>query len=343
MSFYDPEALLAAGDPRPTRRAFLIGSAAAGTSVAAAGCRVPFLGDHVEVAGGWRKSGHNPVLGGELGTCFDASVLHERGIYRMWFSWRPRRSIAYTQSHDGITWRAPVEVLGPASSARLALDANRPSVIVKDGTYRMWYTAQTATASWINCAASDDGLSWRECASSGLMADQPWEKGSLMSPDVLWDDTLGRYRMWYSGGGQYEPEAIGYCESPDGVAWTKRDGGPIFKPNPALEWEKDRVAGSTIKRFGNTFLMFYIGFEDIHSASIGIARSPDGITGWQRHPANPVIRPGGSYFSWDRDAVYKTTVVQHADGWILWYNGRRKGPEQIGVAYHDGLDLGFPD
>jgi hypothetical protein len=28
--------------------------------------------------------------------------------------------------------------------------------------------------------------------------------------------------------------------------------------------------------------------------------------------------------------------------WLLWYNGRHGGLEQIGVVFHEGLDLGFP-
>ena len=66
-----------------------------------------------ETAGGWVKHEKNPVLGGSLGTCFDVSVLHDDGKYRMWFSWRPKRSIALTESMDGLTWSDPVIVLGP--------------------------------------------------------------------------------------------------------------------------------------------------------------------------------------------------------------------------------------
>ncbi len=29
--------------------------------------------------------------------------------------------------------------------------------------------------------------------------------------------------------------------------------------------------------------------------------------------------------------------------WMLWYNGRRGGFEQTGLAIHPGCDLGFPD
>jgi hypothetical protein len=47
-----------------------------------------------EMAAGWVKHPKNPVLGGDLGTCFDVSVLKEEGTYRMWFSWRPKKGIA---------------------------------------------------------------------------------------------------------------------------------------------------------------------------------------------------------------------------------------------------------
>ena len=55
-----------------------------------------------ETTAGWVKSPRNPVLGGDLGTCFDVSVLKEGDAYRMWFSWRPKKSIALVESRDGI-------------------------------------------------------------------------------------------------------------------------------------------------------------------------------------------------------------------------------------------------
>src|SRR5262249_42451157 len=62
---------------------------------------------------GWVKYEKNPVLGGALGTCFDITVVREAGTYRMWFSWRPKRSIALSESGDGLTWSEPVIALGP--------------------------------------------------------------------------------------------------------------------------------------------------------------------------------------------------------------------------------------
>ena len=51
-----------------------------------------------------------PVMGGKYGTCFDISVLKERDTYRMWLSWRPKKSIALVESKDGIHWSEPPSV-----------------------------------------------------------------------------------------------------------------------------------------------------------------------------------------------------------------------------------------
>ena len=88
-------------------------------------------------AGGWKKYAGNPVFGGVYETCFDVSLLleHEGSseqVFKMWFSWRPKRAIGYTESADGIHWKEPVVVLKPVEGSDLEADEiNRPSVIYK--------------------------------------------------------------------------------------------------------------------------------------------------------------------------------------------------------------------
>jgi predicted GH43/DUF377 family glycosyl hydrolase len=258
----------------------------------------------------------------------------------MWFSWRPKKSIALVESKDGIEWSKPIIVLGPNDKTDWENDINRPVVIKYGGLYRMWYTGQARGRSWIGYATSEDGKSWnRESDKPVLSADQPWERVAVMCPHVIHDDEAALYRMWYSGGEQYEPNAIGYATSKDGLVWVKREGNPVFKPEPGLDWEKDRVTACQVMRRGDDYVMFYIGFRDRDHAQIGVARSKDGITGWERHPANPIIRPGVG--KWDADAVYKPYAIFEGRRWLLWYNGRRSGVEQIGLATHEGEDLGF--
>ena len=293
-----------------------------------------------ETAGGWRKHDGNPVLGGSLGTCFDVALLREGASYRMWFSWRPKKSVALTESTDGIHWSQPEIVLGPNPSTDWEGDINRPVVVHRQDGYHMWYTGQARTQSWIGYARSADGRVWQRVSPKPVVSPEAaWEKAAVMCPHVIWDEAAHVFRMWYSGGEQYEPDAIGYATSPDGLVWQRSASSPVFKSDPNIPWEKHKVTACQVQPVNGWFLMFYIGFRDVDHAQIGIARSRDGITNWERLPANPIIRPGEN--KWDHDACYKPFAIFDGAKWLLWYNGRHGGVEQIGLAYHDGQDLGF--
>ena len=302
-------------------------------------------------AGGWQKYPGNPVLGGEYGTCFDISVIEEQGKFRMWLSWRPKKSIALSESSDGIHWSAPRIVLAPNPSSGWEDDINRPAVVRRADGYHMWYTGQTWRKepstegrldghSAIGYATSSNGIDWvRQASKPVLTAELPWEDVALMCPDVLWDATNRQWRMWYSGGAQYEPNAVGHATSKDGLQWVKDPGNPIFRPDPQCEWEKQRVAGLQVIQQDGWFYALYIGYRDIDHAQIGLARSRDGLHQWERCASNPIIRATG--FGFDADACYKPYAVFSRDKWMLWYNGRNVHLEQIGLATRNGPSLGF--
>jgi len=295
-----------------------------------------------ETSAGWKKFEGNPVMGGKYGTCFDISVLKEGDAYRMWLSWRPKKSIALVESKDGIHWSEPPQaVFGPRPESGWEDDINRPYVLKRGDGYHMWYTGQAKGRSWIGYATSSDGVTWKRMSDKpALSPDQAWEKNiAVMCPSVLWDEAAKQFRMWYSGGEQNEPNAIGYATSPDGLTWKKHEGNPIFSAEPKNPWEKHKVTACQVEKRGNWYVMFYIGFQDEPTARICIARSKDGITNWQRHPANPIIFPGKD--KWDHDACYKPYAIYDGAKWLLWYNGRHGSLEQIGVVEHRGEDLGF--
>lgn len=295
-----------------------------------------------ETSAGWKKFDGNPVMGGKYGTCFDISVLRDGGAYRMWLSWRPKKAVALVESKDGIHWSEPPQVvLAPRKETGWEDDINRPSVLKRGETYHMWYTGQAKGHSGIGYATSPDGVSWKRMSDKPVLtADQPWEMNTaVMCPSVIWDEPSKLFRMWYSGGEQNEPNAIGYATSPDGLTWTKVAGNPVFAAEPKNVWEKHKVTACQVEKVGDWYVMFYIGFEDEPTARICLARSRDGITGWQRHPGNPVVFPGLE--TWDHDACYKPYAILDGTKWLLWYNGRHGSLEQIGVALHEGADLGF--
>jgi len=294
-----------------------------------------------EVKTGWIKYENNPVLGGSnLGTIFDISVLKEGSKYIMYSSWRPKRSIAVSTSMDGKNWTIPEIVLAPTTNTYWEDDINRPAVVKKDGIYHLWYTGQAnGKNSWIGYATSTDGKNFvRQSSRPVISPTESWEKVAVMCPDVIWDEEEQMYKMWYSGGEQYEPDAIGYATSKDGLQWDKRPL-PVFVADPSKEWEKYKVTACQVIKRKNDYLMFYIGFRDIDFAQIGMARSKDGISNWERYKNNPIISPTKD--AWDESATYKPFAIQEKDRWMLWYNGRNQSVEQIGLAIHKGVNLGF--
>lgn len=287
----------------------------------------------------WIKYPGGPVLGGKLGTCFDVCLLKDGGKYMMYFSWRPKKSIAVVESEDGVHWGEPAILIGPTKTG-WEDDINRPSVVKRGGVFYMWYTGQFNGHSSIGLATSSDGLHWQTRAQPVLEATQEWEKVAVMCPSVVWDSKARLFRMWFSGGEQYEPDAIGYATSADGIEWKKNDG-PIFQADPANRWEQYKVTACQVMEWKGWYLMLYIGFRDIDHAQIGIARSRDGITNWERMKGNPIISP--TVDGWDADACYKPFAIfdQASNRWLLWYNGRHGSVEQIGLATKKGSDLGF--
>jgi beta-1,2-mannobiose phosphorylase / 1,2-beta-oligomannan phosphorylase len=311
------------------------------------------LGEGFTMSSGWVKSPANPILRWEdHGTCFDPSILVDEAPYpkyRLYFSWRPKNAIAIIESDDALHWSEPRVVLaGVPNSSRFETHINRQTVVKRAGVYHMWYSGQGADRTaprhaWIFHATSCDGYEWRREDAPVLGGDSSWESLGVMCPHVLWDSETGRFRMWYSGmsdgGRMYEPDSIGYAESSDGIHWTKDPSNPVFTAAGGAPCDSLKVTACQVLKHGPWHYMFYIGFETHERATICLARSRDGITGWERHPENPIISPDAD--SWDADACYKPSALFDGCRWLLWYNGRRKEPEQIGLTVKDGEDLGF--
>ena len=296
-----------------------------------------------ETSGGWKKYEGNPVLGGpELGTCFDVLVLKNETGYDMHFSWRPKKALAVSRSSDGMNWSYPEISMEHDPDCGWMDDLNRNCVLRRGDTWHMWFTGQARGYSWIGYAVSNDGMHWDRVSDQPvLVSERPFEGLSVMNPFVMWDEELQLYRMWYAAGEQYEPNVLAYATSKDGIRWDKLPANPIFVGFKDQAYERDRVGACQIVKADGWHYMFYIGYEDIDTARICLARSRNGITGWERHPKSPIVSPtvGG----WDGDACYKPSVIRDEENgrWLLWYNGRREADEYVGLVIHEGLDLGF--
>ena len=288
----------------------------------------------------FKKIINNPVFGDiNMGTVFDAYVWMDGDKYRMDFSWRNRQACAVTFSDDGITWSEPIITLEKNLESGWEDDINRNCVLKVDGIYKMWYTGQARGHSYIGYAESKDGINFGRMSDEPVMiSEYPWEDASVMNPCVLFEDN--QYKMWYSAGETYEPNVNAYAVSDDGINWHKAKCNPIFVCDGKNEYEQNRIGGcQVIKTDDMGYLMFYIGYRDIDTACICVAKSKNGITQWTRSALNPLITPEQG--KWDADACYKPTVVWNEDDgkWMIWYNGRTGHEEYIGLAEFDKRNL----
>lgn len=286
----------------------------------------------------WIKYKLNPVLGYDINTIvFDPFVmLDENKLYRMYVSWRNVGKIALSFSSDGIKWSNLQIVLEKGNSSSWENIVNRASVIYKDGVYYMWYTGQSNGVSKIGYAISKDGLYFKKLDNPVLIPEYSYEKESVMNPHVIYDDKEKIYKMWYSAGESYEPDVIGYATSEDGINWIKYKNNPIFfKNRNKLSLDSFKIGGCDVHKMqDNTYLMFYIGYSDINTARIFVAKSKNGITNWKRN-FNPIIEPTKNEF--DNNACYKPSAIydKKNNKWMLWYNGRKKEKEFIGLAIYN--------
>lgn len=277
----------------------------------------------------------------ELGTCFDVNVVPwGEARYNSYFSWRSQNCIALARSEDGIHWSEPVRCLEADPTSGWEDRVNRATVWFKEGTYHMWYSGQARGHTRIGYATSRDGVHFRRVSRLPVMiSEYPHEGFSVMNPYVRWDEARHLWRMWYASGETFEPNVLCYAESPDGLKWEKSPLNPIFVKGEGDSWDRDRIGACEVHPLEDgRWVMFYIGYSDIHTARIGAAISANGIAGWTRLKANPLVEPTPG--EWDSTAVYKPSVVRERDRWLLWYNGRTQTREYIGMAEHRGTDLG---
>jgi predicted GH43/DUF377 family glycosyl hydrolase len=120
--------------------------------------------------------------------------------------------------------------------------------------------------------------------------------------------------------------------------WTKH-GSAVLLAGSAGEWDDEGVGLSSVIYNGNTYKMWYSGWDGTHFR-IGYATSPDGIN-WTKYndPAtvnppyaesDPVLNLGPG--SWENNWVYAQTVYFDGTNFRMWYAGTDGDHDRVGYA-----------
>jgi predicted GH43/DUF377 family glycosyl hydrolase len=260
----------------------------------------------------WTMDPNNPVLtAGADGEWDDVYVwggplTHDGTGFHLWYTGYDgeHERIGYATSPDGSVWTKyesnPVVDIGPPGS----FDEHHAwpwSVVVADGTHRMWYTGQDfAGGSRIGYADSSDGISWTKHPTPVLEVGPGWDSANIWTPAVVFDGSL--FHMWYAGNDGQSHTAIGYAWSGDGIEWTKH------RYNPVVTVPVGRGASNCGVVFdGSTYHMWYTAFSATDPALINYATSNVGpgvpaLDKWQFIPAAAVAEGSeGAFFQTDVD------------------------------------------
>jgi predicted GH43/DUF377 family glycosyl hydrolase len=193
--------------------------------------RVPYLiftglaTDHGD-GRGFEKRSRTPILDRTEDDPFLRGapyVLREDDGFRMWYvscrRWlRDEHGLHYdvvirhATSAEGVRWSAdPEPCLTPEADGEYAV--GRPSVLVEDGVYRMWYSIRSFDEPYrIGYAESADGIRWtRRDSEVGIeRSREGWDSGMICYPYVL--RVGGRLLMFYNGN-HHGVTGFGYAEA----------------------------------------------------------------------------------------------------------------------------------
>jgi predicted GH43/DUF377 family glycosyl hydrolase len=225
-----------------------------------------------------------------------------------------------------------------------------PSVILDDGTYRMFYTcidpSGETTFAVICEATSGDGLTWTNVPDRGaidglVLAGQPGSWDEHLETSFIFKRN-GQYFLYYSG---YKtdglpvigfPASVGLAVSTDGVNFTRVQDGPVLSPTEGA-LDNDAIYAPTIVEQNGVFTMIYAGHcynncpngED-SDVTLLSATSTDG-TNWTKN-ADPVIASIDA-LKWMADGVSDPDLVIGPDGkFYLFFVGVSDDERAIGIA-----------
>ena len=177
---------------------------------------------------------------------FDPFVVMIEDRYRLFVSERKNSGIICTDSTDGTEWEKWKVALEAGHKGSWEERVNRASVCEIDGKWLMWYTGQSRNNSAIGIATSDDGIRFTRMQQKPILVpSEPYEKGSVMNPCVLWDKDEKIFKMWYAAGEQFEPDVLCYAESKDGINWERYANNPILEKSNE-KYDQCKVGGCDI-------------------------------------------------------------------------------------------------
>jgi predicted GH43/DUF377 family glycosyl hydrolase len=180
--------------------------------------------------------------------------------------------------------------------------------------YKMWYQGQSGEG-MVGYAWSEDGISWEKHGPPVLSEPLCHFAGT---PSVIQrrDQDASWYEMWFTAGSPQDAcqvAVIARAESTDGISWSPPQ--VVLRPDCSWEGQGGQGVGFPAVVYDPELRpRYWMWYQGMKAGAIGLATSEDGIV-WQKHPENPVLRPGG----WEQTTI-NPAVIYREKVFEMWYS-----------------------
>lgn len=251
--------------------------------------------------------------------------------------------VGLARSTDLINWTRITSTVTPLGSAHdglvLPLGANGQfddsdtqigTIIVKDGTFHMWYTGNDDSSSdnlKFGYATSSDGITWTKSGDNPILSyGTVDDNDGVYAPHVILDGST--WKMWYIGKNTAGSPTFGVMYATAPVAtptvWTRYSNSYVYEHNQT----GNSMWGSYVFKDGSTYNMIYINYDSL-PYQFHLATSSDGIN-WNYEG---LIFEVGESGQWDEKSVAWASQIKVGSTWYTFYKADNDaGDIRIGYA-----------
>lgn len=209
-----------------------------------------------------------------------------------------------------------------------------PSIIYKDGKFKMWYSGKGDNGRWqIGYAESLDGINWNKHFSNPVYSRIELDNKDVHDQTVIFDENSNQFIMWYvaSQNGGTSNYQIYRAVSIDGINWNNSPTSPVYINT---SWNNSYISAPFVLKETNDYKMWYIS-KGSGDWKLGLASSTDGIN-WTDNLINPVLI---SDKYWEGNQIGGVFVKFENDNYKLYY-GTNDGLNNIktNISYATSLD-----
>lgn len=229
-----------------------------------------------------------------------------------------------TSTDTGVTWtRYGLVIPRGAGGTWDDEQVHGPSLNWDGSQWVVYYSGYNGTNYRIGRATSPDLITWTKYASNPVLdLGSGFDAAGVIGPVVRYDpDASPPWQMWYTGKSAAAVFTLGYADSTNGLAWSRR--GQVLGLGSAGAFDDVSVGGGAVVKVGALYYVFYAGSSETGSFPLtrpGYATCTDPASSGTYTRQGQLAGLTGNVTSLDDGLVYTsnnlTSIEQRGAQWV---------------------------